>query len=90
MFDSLLGDAAYLSLAQNVLAQANYFRDPKRIDAYLKGNIWLPKVNNEVEPNLNYTSNFESLTQLICVKALADTMVWPNEVNVVLLSSLFF
>jgi len=79
MFDNFLGMAAYESLSQSVLAQANYFRDPLRASEYLAGNVWLPLVNNERSPNATYATNLASLEKLVCVKALQDTMIWPND-----------
>eukprot|EP00299_Pterocystis_sp_00344_P012299 c5880_g1_i1.p1 GENE.c5880_g1_i1~~c5880_g1_i1.p1 ORF type:complete len:358 (-),score=95.29 c5880_g1_i1:19-1065(-) len=79
LFDNFLGEAAYNAISQNILAQANYFRDPLRISQYLAHNIWLPLINNENSVNDTRKANFASLKQLVCVKALGDTMVWPNE-----------
>lgn len=79
LFDNFLGEAAYHSLSQNVLAQANYFRDPLRLPEYLAHGTFLPEVNNERNPNSTFVSNFDKLEKIVCVKALEDTMVWPNE-----------
>jgi len=79
LFDSFLGAIAYNSFSQSILAQANYLRDPLRIPQYLAGNTFLPLINNENAVNQTYAKNFQSLDQLVCVKALQDTMVIPNE-----------
>ena len=78
-FDYFLGDLAYTGIAQRTLAQANYFRDPKRIDAYLKGCHFMPYVNNEKSANATYNKNFAKLEKMAFVKAAGDTMVWPRE-----------
>jgi len=79
MFDNFLGAAAYNAISQNILAQADYLRDPLRIEQFLEHSIWMPYINNEKDANSTYTSNLASLKQMVCVKALEDTMVWPNE-----------
>eukprot|EP00300_Choanocystis_sp_HF-7_P030287 c39082_g1_i1.p1 GENE.c39082_g1_i1~~c39082_g1_i1.p1 ORF type:complete len:346 (+),score=102.08 c39082_g1_i1:44-1039(+) len=79
MFDNFLGAAAYNSLSQSVLAQANYLRDPLRIDGFLKNCHFLPDVNNERNSNATFTKHFQNITRLVMVKALEDTMVWPND-----------
>jgi len=79
LFDNFLGAMAYTSFSQSMLAQANYLRDPLRIPQYLQHSTYLPEVNNERTVNATFTSNLESLDKLVCVKALQDTMVIPNE-----------
>lgn len=80
--DEVLGDLAYVEAIQNILFQANYFRDPKRFtdDQYLK-NSQIAGWNNEnpVRQNDTYTKNFASVKSLNMVKAMKDTMVFPNE-----------
>lgn len=77
-----LGDLAYLSLAQDILFQANYYRDPARTtsQAYLK-NSQIAKWNNEdsATANATYTANFGKVKKFAMVKALKDSMVFPNE-----------
>lgn len=80
-FAELLGALAYKPVFQLHLAQADYFRDPKKISEYLEGNIFLPDLNNEVtaSTHANYASNWKSLNSICLVKALGDTVVIPND-----------
>lgn len=77
-----LGDLAYAEFVQNMLFQADYFRDPKRYtdDAYLT-NSEIAQWNNENPKTVNNTfgENFSSLKAIALIKALKDTMVFPNE-----------
>jgi len=79
LFDKFLGDLAYNALAQGILAQSNYLRDPNRIPEYLSGCQFLPFVNNEKNVDATYKKNFLSLEKLVAVKALKDTMIFPND-----------
>lgn len=79
LFDQFVGDLAYTDLAQNVLAQTNYFRDPLRIPAYKKGCKYLPYMNNEVEADPTRSANLMKTDKLIAVLALNDTEVIPKE-----------
>jgi len=77
----LLGVAAYTSLAQNALFQADYYRDPSRVgkDAYKKGSQ-IAQWNNEgeiVDSTIN--ANFAKTKRFVMIKAEKDSMVYPNE-----------
>ncbi|KAG7385359.1 Palmitoyl-protein thioesterase 1 [Phytophthora pseudosyringae] len=62
------------------IAQANYFRDPLRIEAYLKHAEFLPDLNNEkTSTNQTYKENFIKLQNLVLVRANKDTQVFPKE-----------
>lgn len=79
-FTELLGALAYHPTVQQHLTQANYFRDPFKIENYQANAIFLPDINNEDSTvNAAYASNWESLNSLCLVKALGDTVVIPNE-----------
>lgn len=80
-FAELLGVLAYRPNIQQHLAQANYYRDPLRIPAYLGGDIFLADVNNEhkTETNDLYNSNWAQLNSVCLVKAEGDTVVVPND-----------
>ena len=78
----LCGDLAFNSLVQGILFQANYFRDPRKTNAtdYLAHSelaLW----NNEDASRVNTTfkENFIKVNKYIMVKAMQDTMVFPNE-----------
>jgi len=78
--DESLGEMAYSSVVQRHLAQANYFRDPMRIDEYLKGDLFLADINNDLGvKNHAYATRFASLNKLVLVMAQDDTIVVPRE-----------
>jgi len=78
----LLGDIAYNKLSQHILFQADYFRDPMKVnkEGYLR-NSQIAQWNNENPATINatYAANFGKLKSLAMVKAMQDTMVYPNE-----------
>jgi len=77
----LVGDLAYTSLTQSLLFQLDYFRDPDRVNttAY-KTHSQLAQWNNEgLRVNETYKANFASVERFLMIKALKDTMVYPNE-----------
>jgi palmitoyl-protein thioesterase len=81
--DEVLGDLAYTELVQNILFQANYFRDPTRMGtdkAYLE-HSQIAQWNNEnvIKANATFKTNFASVEGYAMVKAMKDTMVFPNE-----------
>eukprot|EP01063_Lacrimia_lanifica_P002443 TRINITY_DN1128_c0_g1_i1.p1 TRINITY_DN1128_c0_g1~~TRINITY_DN1128_c0_g1_i1.p1 ORF type:complete len:361 (+),score=155.16 TRINITY_DN1128_c0_g1_i1:54-1136(+) len=76
----VLGALAYNPLSQGVLFQADYFRDPSRVNssAYLKYSQ-LAKWNGEGEVNDGYKANFAKTSKIVLVKGTLDTVVWPRE-----------
>ena len=77
----LCGELAYNELVQGILFQADYFRDPTKANttAYKKYSQ-LAQWNNEGETiNEMFKTNFLKTNKFVMVKALADTMVFPNE-----------
>jgi len=76
----VLGALAYNPLSQGILFQADYFRDPSRVNAssYLK-NSQLAKWNNEGEVNQEYKANWAKTSKFVWVKGTEDTVVWPRE-----------
>mmetsp|Transcript_7856 Transcript_7856/g.15610 ORF Transcript_7856/g.15610 Transcript_7856/m.15610 type:complete len:331 (-) Transcript_7856:431-1423(-) len=77
----LVGDAAYTSVIQEHVAQANFLKVPGELDAYLKVNPFLPYLNNEIEhaDSKKFRDNFASISKLVLVKADSDTMIFPRE-----------
>lgn len=77
-----LGDLAYAEFVQNMLFQADYFRDPKRYtdSSYIK-NSQIAQWNQENPNNQNFTykQNFVTVKKFAMIKAMRDTMVFPNE-----------
>ncbi|KDO35472.1 hypothetical protein SPRG_00319 [Saprolegnia parasitica CBS 223.65] len=78
--NAIISTAAYTDTVQGKLAQANYFRDPSQIAAYLAHALFLPDINNEKSVKTpEYKTRFASLTHLALVRAAHDTMVYPHE-----------
>eukprot|EP00657_Telonema_sp_P-1_P012742 TRINITY_DN9503_c0_g2_i1.p1 TRINITY_DN9503_c0_g2~~TRINITY_DN9503_c0_g2_i1.p1 ORF type:complete len:299 (+),score=111.04 TRINITY_DN9503_c0_g2_i1:287-1183(+) len=76
----LCGTFGYSKLIQNHLFQADYFRDPTKLSGEAYKNSQLAVLNNEGDtPNAEYKTNFGKTAQFVMVKALGDTMVFPNE-----------
>lgn len=76
----LCGTFGYTKLVQNHLFQADYFRDPTKLTKESYKNSQLAVINNEGDtPNPDYKTNFGKTEQFVMVKALKDTMVFPNE-----------
>ena len=61
--------------------QAQYYRDPDRMDAYLANNKFLADINNEIPDidNATYVKNFASLNKLVLVLFSKDITVVPKE-----------
>jgi len=80
-FAEVLGDLAYNPVVQNVLYQANYYRDASKASSsgYLKYSP-IAHWNNENPDMFNQTlkDNFIK-TKFAMVKADKDSMVYPNE-----------
>merc|ERR1711934_257922 len=76
----VLGLLAYNPLSQGILFQADYFRDPSKINstAYLK-NSQLAQWNNEHQVNEQYKANWAKTSRFVWVKGTLDTVVWPRE-----------
>mmetsp|Transcript_12920 Transcript_12920/g.25741 ORF Transcript_12920/g.25741 Transcript_12920/m.25741 type:complete len:311 (-) Transcript_12920:46-978(-) len=76
----LLEMGAYLSIVQSRLVQAQYWHDPLHHDEYLKDNIFLPAINNELgTKNATYSGRLSQLENLVLVMFENDTMVIPRE-----------
>eukprot|EP00466_Bigelowiella_natans_P007137 jgi/Bigna1/146384/aug1.113_g21092 len=78
---SACGDAAYNPVTQNMLFQVDYFRDPTRVQSQaFKKYSELADWNNEgLTTNATYNENFGKTNKFVMVKAMGDTMVFPNE-----------
>ena len=76
----VLGELAYNPLSQGVLFQADYYRDPARVNAsaYLR-NSELAQWNNEGSVNEAYKQNWRKVQKFVWVKGTKDTVVWPRE-----------
>ena len=71
----------YSSYAQKNLVQAQYFRDPARLDVYLQTNSFLTGINGEVAEtrNVTYRKNFESIENFVMILFASDKTVVPKE-----------
>jgi len=71
----------YSKYAQSNLVQAQYFRDPDQLPAYLATNTFLTSINNEIPETVNttYAENFISLHKLVLILFSADKTVVPKE-----------
>ena len=76
----VLGDLAYLKIVQDVLFQANYYRDPLRLkdDAYLS-NSRLAHWNGESHANATWRANFLRTEKFVWVEGTRDTVVFPRD-----------
>merc|ERR1711871_1891064 len=77
----LLGPLAYTKPVQNLLFQADYFRDPHQTTTknYM-ANAQIAQWNNEgntQDPSIN--ANFAKVKRWAMVKAEKDTMIFPND-----------
>jgi palmitoyl-protein thioesterase len=79
-FAEVLGDLAYNGLVQGILFQAGYYRaaDKTSGEAYLK-HSQIAQWNNEGTVNATYKTNFQSVSKYAMVKAMKDSMVYPND-----------
>ncbi|KAJ2805486.1 hypothetical protein H4R20_002073 [Coemansia guatemalensis] len=61
------------------VVQAQYFKDPKRLDQYLRNNIFLPDINGDLdERNTNYRNRITALEKLVLVRFSEDNMIYPS------------
>mmetsp|Transcript_33418 Transcript_33418/g.60379 ORF Transcript_33418/g.60379 Transcript_33418/m.60379 type:complete len:320 (-) Transcript_33418:239-1198(-) len=79
----LLSYGAYLPWIHDHVVQAQYFKDPYRLDSYRKNNVFLADINNDVEganaKNPLYGRNLATLEKLVLFKFSQDQMVAPPE-----------
>ncbi|CAO3588224.1 unnamed protein product [Absidia cylindrospora] len=72
----------YTSYVQHHVIQAQYFKSPSDYEAYLEHNIFLPRLNNQVESkyrNTTYRDSLSSLESFTMIKFADDTMIKPPE-----------
>lgn len=69
-----LGKGAYLPLIRDHIVQAQYFKDPLDLEAYLEHNVFLPDINNEVEQQRKplYAYNLNQLDKFVMVRFSED------------------
>jgi palmitoyl-protein thioesterase len=84
---NLVNDVArnlvYDKTIQEGLVPAGYFRNPNDIEAYKKGSVFLPSLNNEIEQESDAAKarkeRFSALNGAMLVMFSNDTMISPKE-----------
>jgi len=81
VLSEVLGDLAYLKLAQNHLFQADFYREPTKVGHKLyKKNSELAQWNGEGDQDMTaYKQNYAKTAKFIWVKGTKDSVVWPRE-----------
>ncbi|OLY77849.1 Palmitoyl-protein thioesterase 1 [Smittium mucronatum] len=74
-----ISNGVYSYYIQNSIIQAQYYKDPKRIDEYLKNSIFLPYINNEIEVNQTYIDRIKQLEKFVVIKFTLEKMIDPVE-----------
>jgi len=75
----LLDSAAYISVVQESLVQAQYWHDPLNEELYRNYSTFIAEINNERVINQDYIKNLQSLEKLVLVVFSEDSMVVPRE-----------
>jgi len=76
----LLSFGAYNSLIQDIVIQAQYFKDPLAYDDYLAVNQFIADINNEkTTKNSTYKQNLIKLNNFVLFEFTEDTVVVPKE-----------
>jgi len=78
---NILGDFAYNWLVQGILFQADFLRVPSKVNTTgYQEHSQLGQWNNEVKSaNSTFKENFGKTNKFVMVKAMKDTMVFPND-----------
>lgn len=79
--NALIRLGVYSPFVQNHLAPSGYVKIPNDIDAYHKGSLFLPKLNNEIASNRNetYKKRLESLNHLVLIMFQQDAILIPPQ-----------
>ncbi|KAJ1725871.1 hypothetical protein LPJ61_005597 [Coemansia biformis] len=60
------------------VVQAQYFKDPERLDQYLQYNVFLPDINGDTDKrNEAYRDRILALDKMVLVRFSNDTMIYP-------------
>ncbi|KAJ2003495.1 hypothetical protein GGI02_002096 [Coemansia sp. RSA 2322] len=74
----LASRGVYSWYIRNHVIQAQYFKDPERIEQYLQYNIFLPDINGELEErNADYRQRILSLEKMVLFRFSEDKMIYP-------------
>ncbi|CAH9086553.1 unnamed protein product [Cuscuta europaea] len=83
MADALIKSEVYSDYVQSHLAPSGYLKLPNNIPGYLEKCRFLPKLNNELPDQKNYTykERFSSLQNLVLIMFEHDTVLIPKETS---------
>ncbi|KAJ2699989.1 hypothetical protein H4218_002307 [Coemansia sp. IMI 209128] len=74
----LASKGVYSWYIRDHVIQAQYFKDPERIDQYLQYNIFLPDINGDLEErNEAYRERILALDKMVLYKFSEDKMIHP-------------
>ncbi|CAG8715878.1 7586_t:CDS:2, partial [Acaulospora morrowiae] len=80
MMRSITRRGVYSGYVRGHIVQAQYYKDPYRLELYLKQNIFLPDINNELEnKNKTYAKNLASLNKFVLIRFTEDVTVKPRD-----------
>ncbi|KAJ1913152.1 hypothetical protein IWQ60_009337 [Tieghemiomyces parasiticus] len=69
---------AYAWYFRDHVVQAQYYKDPQRLDEYYEYNVFLPAINNEITPTHEvYRDRLRSLNRFVMVRYENDSMIVP-------------
>ncbi|KAG0588764.1 hypothetical protein KC19_2G267000 [Ceratodon purpureus] len=79
--NALIRLGVYSPFVQNHLAPSGYVKIPTDLDAYYKGSLFLPKLNNEIAiyRNETYKKRLESLNHLVLIMFQQDAILIPPQ-----------
>lgn len=79
-WQKIMKSTVYNDAVQHSIVQAQYFKDPKRIEEYLAKSNFLADINNERElKNATYAHNIAQLDNLVLYLFEDDLQVVPKE-----------
>ncbi|KAJ2551602.1 hypothetical protein EV175_003630 [Coemansia sp. RSA 1933] len=74
----LASRGVYSWYVRDHVVQAQYFKDPERLDQYLKYNIFLPDINSDLgKTNQEYRGRIAALEKMVLVRFSDDTLISP-------------
>ncbi|KAJ2695763.1 hypothetical protein H4R19_005814 [Coemansia spiralis] len=74
----LASRGVYSWYVRDHVVQAQYFKDPERLDQYLQYNVFLPDINADAPArNSEYRERVAALDKVVLVRFSNDTMIYP-------------
>ncbi|KAJ2816613.1 hypothetical protein IWW50_006439 [Coemansia erecta] len=77
----LAARGVYSWYVRDHVIQAQYFKDPGRMDEYVERNIFLPDINGDAEPHSGsgvYRERLLALDRMVLVRFSGDDMIYPE------------